>query len=759
MSMMTVCRRNGVKVLLMALSLALPFTARAGETREQQLILGDNTDRIFIQGIRPLGMGGAGVAVADDDNALFYNPAGLGRITRWQFTFPYFLLGTDTRSFDQALFWAKHYNEFSQFPDVSPETASALSNTRLRFRTEGAMKYVGPNFGFGVWLNTEPQLSTRAILVPEATWDIKVGLVENLSFGWGWDIPSFGFLSAGVGFKAVQRGFTRETRNMLELADLGDLNIGQEWGAGFDLGILYQPTSELSFAVVAADLYTRIIEEVQPPNLKVGFAYRPWWLNFEDLNTTLAVDVVELNWQGDNEFKNTPNNAAQINLAKLRVGLEFWLAQFVALRGGISQGYPTAGFGLTTPFINLEWAYFGRELGTYPGQSPEWNQRISVDWHIGGPVITPTPTPMPTATPTATSTVTPTPEFTFTPTPTETPEATPTQRPTPQPTLTGRIPKLHGTFVGFTGTVTLVPKLPEDAGEIGSWSLVITNPQGVIMRRYAGNGQPPKSFIWNAKDGKGVRVSTKVQYPFVLTLNSEGGEPQTVKGSLCIVDTIPKLYTNRNYEIYPDKVYFSLKSPLQDTESWRLDIFNDANQIIRSYVTQEVLFKAFAWDAKEESGAVVPNNASYRYELSVQDSGGNQIVISDRIRPVTSQIYQSEGRTTIKIGGILFDTGKAFLTAEMFDKVIKSAYLSNDEPASETVIDGHTDSTGTKKLNMKLSLVRAESVRRFLVDEQNVPDYKLRIQGWGPTKPVATNKTAAGRRQNRRDEVIIRMPQ
>ena len=94
----------------------------------------------------------------------------------------------------------------------------------------------------------------------------------------------------------------------------------------------------------------------------------------------------------------------------------------------------------------------------------------------------------------------------------------------------------------------------------------------------------------------------------------------------------------------------------------------------------------------------------------------------------------------------------------MFDKVIKSAYVIHDEPAAEVVCNGHTDSTGPLKLNMRLSLVRAESVRSFLVNEQNVPRYQVTIQGFGPTKPVATNKTAAGRKKNRRVEVILRLP-
>jgi len=317
------------------------------------------------------------------------------------------------------------------------------------------------------------------------------------------------------------------------------------------------------------------------------------------------------------------------------------------------------------------------------------------------------------------------------------------------------IPKLHGVFVGFTGTITLVPKLPEDVSDVTSWNLVITNPRGALVKREFGEGAPPQSFTWNGKDTAGERVPSKDVYPYVLTLTT-AVEAQTVKGTAFIIDTIPKLYTSKSFELYPDKVYFSIKEPIK-TENWKLDLYDDANQVIRSYTTKDPLFKAFAWDSKDANAVAVPNNASYRYELAALDADGNQIVVADRIRPVLAVILKNEGRTTIKVGNILFDTGKAFLTAEMFDKVIKSAYVVNDEPACEAVVNGHTDTVGKMKTNMKLSLVRAESVRQFLVQEQNVPDYQLTIQGWGPTKPVATNKTPAGRKQNRRDEVIIRL--
>jgi len=723
----------------------IPFLSYAGESRRQQFILGDNTERIFMQGIRPMGMGGAFTAVADDENAIFYNPAGLARIRYWRFTFPDCVVGTDAKSFDNLIYLLGHVGDFTNLMsgNMSADTVAAvdqLSHTRIHLLADSSIKYIQPGFGFGAWLFTDALVETGAILLPEASWNVRAGLIETLSWSFGWDIPMFGYLATGFTIKAIQqiRSF-EEDRNIV---DLDDIELGMQWGGGLDIGVLYQPTEELSFALVFADIYTRMLDEVQVPNLKMGFGYKPWWLNFEDLETVLAADIVELNWQGDNEFKNSPNNAAAINFSKFRIGVEFLLSGLVALRGGIHQGYPTAGISLVTSFINVDWAYYGRELGTYPGQCPEWNQRISIDWHTGAMVAPP-----------ATPTVTTTPTMTVTPTVTP----TPTKRPTPQPTLAGKIPKLRGKFVGFTGTLTIVPKVPDDIGEVRSWTLKITNKRGKVLKSYKGRGFPEKSYVWNGKYRR-KRVSSKAQYPYTLIMRTSEGR-RIVRGILIIVDTIPKLYTSKNYEVYADKVYFSIKRPVKNTKSWKLDIFDAANKVIRSYRTQEELFKAFAWDAKDEEGTVVPNNGTYRYELTYIDASDNQVLIADRIRPVKGQVYPNENRTTIKIGGILFNTGKAYLTAEMFDKVIKSAYLIQDEPNCECVLEGHTDSTGSRKLNMKLSLVRAESVRRFLVDQQNVPDYQLSIKGWGPTKPIATNRTKAGRRKNRRVEVIIRIPQ
>ena len=70
------------------------------------------------------------------------------------------------------------------------------------------------------------------------------------------------------------------------------------------------------------------------------------------------------------------------------------------------------------------------------------------------------------------------------------------------------------------------------------------------------------------------------------------------------------------------------------------------------------------------------------------------------------------------------------------------------------IVVGHTDSIGTDEYNRKLSLRRADSVKTYLVS-QGVPQIKIRADGRGESEPVASNKTADGRSQNRRVEVTV----
>lgn len=101
---------------------------------------------------------------------------------------------------------------------------------------------------------------------------------------------------------------------------------------------------------------------------------------------------------------------------------------------------------------------------------------------------------------------------------------------------------------------------------------------------------------------------------------------------------------------------------------------------------------------------------------------------------------------------VTFATGSATLTAEAEASLRGTAATVLAQPAVLLEVAGYTDSTGSRQVNERLSLRRAESVRAFLVSA-GVPGGRLTARGYGPADPVASNATSAGRELNRRVEL------
>ncbi|NOQ92907.1 MAG: OmpA family protein, partial [Flavobacteriaceae bacterium] len=69
------------------------------------------------------------------------------------------------------------------------------------------------------------------------------------------------------------------------------------------------------------------------------------------------------------------------------------------------------------------------------------------------------------------------------------------------------------------------------------------------------------------------------------------------------------------------------------------------------------------------------------------------------------------------------------------------------------VVEGHTDSTGSDKINDKLSQQRADAVMNYLI-ENGFPADKISAKGFGSSNPIGNNKTSKGRQENRRVEIF-----
>jgi outer membrane protein OmpA-like peptidoglycan-associated protein len=110
------------------------------------------------------------------------------------------------------------------------------------------------------------------------------------------------------------------------------------------------------------------------------------------------------------------------------------------------------------------------------------------------------------------------------------------------------------------------------------------------------------------------------------------------------------------------------------------------------------------------------------------------------------------GGATLVLEGVYFETGKAILKPESQASLDRVAESLKGNPEVTVEIGGHTDNTGSKVTNQKLSAARANAVKDFLISK-GVDASRMTAKGYGPDKPVADNKTVAGRAANRRVEL------
>ncbi|WP_432369048.1 OmpA family protein [Pantoea allii] len=103
----------------------------------------------------------------------------------------------------------------------------------------------------------------------------------------------------------------------------------------------------------------------------------------------------------------------------------------------------------------------------------------------------------------------------------------------------------------------------------------------------------------------------------------------------------------------------------------------------------------------------------------------------------------------------LFDSGKYDLRPGSTKMLVNSLVGIKAKPGWLIVVAGHTDNTGNPQRNQTLSLKRAEAVRDWMRDTGDVPESCFAVQGYGESRPVATNDTPDGRALNRRVEISL----
>jgi OOP family OmpA-OmpF porin len=139
---------------------------------------------------------------------------------------------------------------------------------------------------------------------------------------------------------------------------------------------------------------------------------------------------------------------------------------------------------------------------------------------------------------------------------------------------------------------------------------------------------------------------------------------------------------------------------------------------------------------------------------TVVDGSGCPIKVQREIIRETKVITE-EDRKVVKdaISNLEFDLGKSTIRSKSYASLNRVAGLLVDKNFS-LKLAGHTDNTGGRELNLRLSKERAESVKAYLVS-QGANASRIEATGYGPDQPISSNKTATGRQENRRVEFTL----
>jgi hypothetical protein len=317
----------------------------------------------FYEGIRPLGMGGAFTAIADDSNAIFYNPAGLNRLNTWSFEIP-LVLETSKSNID--IYDEAQDVDFNSTIETTNFIRNHLGETG-DFRFGLVPNYINKNFGVALLAQAKASFRFDNPAFPETS-------VLAQGTGSAHIAMAHAFLedklSLGATIKYVAATTLDQTYTAQQIADS---NFDQQLeddaldgsGFGVDLGAIYtlpfpiESTVGLSIINLGGvDLGDagKIDQQVN-----IGAAAKYSFETVTWLKLVGGIDVVDL-------FKEAGTDDDYYK--RLRMGFEAQMP-VLTLRAGIYQGYGTFGASLDLKFAKLEYANYAEEVGAFAGDSAD----------------------------------------------------------------------------------------------------------------------------------------------------------------------------------------------------------------------------------------------------------------------------------------------------------------------------------------------------------------------------------------------------
>ena len=314
------------------------------------------------RGVRPLGMGGAFTAVADDENALFYNPAGLAKISILNLGILNPLVEISENTIDMVKDAGNtDMDDTGEVTDFLREYVGKTQHARISL-----FPYVGFNIAdVGVMVGGLAQ-STLDVTVRNPTWpEVHTRIVTDtgLLAGGGLKLPYTG-LSGGMALKLISRKSLEEVYTAADIADGIEFDDDMHSGSGIsaDIGVIY----ELPILEIVEPAAGITIQNF--PSMNMGDAEELKSQVNLGLSVRKSIAFTEL--IGALDYHDLTNSLDEDeDIAKrIHIGVEVQLPMIASLRTGFNQGYFTFGTTLEFGLLRIDFATYGEEVGAYAGQ-------------------------------------------------------------------------------------------------------------------------------------------------------------------------------------------------------------------------------------------------------------------------------------------------------------------------------------------------------------------------------------------------------
>ena len=372
-----------VVIILLTLGGAYTLQAQTGELRRPG------------QGVRNLGMGNAGIGLSFDENALFYNPAGLASVDSILVGFPFLMEVSD-----DSVNIIKEVSKLSG-DSKNADIVALLMGKRVHFRSLIDLNLIMPfgelmTFGAAHGIETQFDFGVRNPVSIEIDFGFRLDRINNFGFA----LPvARGRWLVGAGVETIERCdiplTTATFGTVLNNSDIGssigscklnDLKRAQTFNFGFQRRLETASALKMTWGFTANNVgglkFKRSDNETSPadqnPEYSTGFSWQPSW---GPVRLLYAIDIRDLTMKHADDTDCQSKKSTDCLWKRLHIGTEIGIspidsgASTFAIRAGFNQGYFTYGFELN-PFIvfrglNIQYAVYKTETGSQIGDRPD----------------------------------------------------------------------------------------------------------------------------------------------------------------------------------------------------------------------------------------------------------------------------------------------------------------------------------------------------------------------------------------------------